>query len=108
MTDTPKPTINPPKPSALPEGKSTPTGMEYSNLQHHPHASIFPEMNSAEFDLLVEDIRANGVRVPITLYEGKILDGRHRYKAAKKCSDKLTDLIFTTLPPLTSRCFSSR
>ena len=47
----------------------------------HELCSLFPIMPQDQFDALVDDIKAHGQRDPVTLYEGKILDGRHRYKA---------------------------
>ena len=52
-------------------------------LAFHPLADIFPLLKGAEFEQLVDDVRAYGVReAAIWLYEGKILDGRNRYRAA--------------------------
>jgi len=51
-------------------------------IQFHPIAEIFPLIDGPEFSALVADVQAHGVREPIWLYEGKILDGRNRYRAA--------------------------
>jgi DNA modification methylase len=41
-------------------------------------------LNHADFEELCEDIQKNGLLEPITLYQGEIIDGRHRYDACIK------------------------
>jgi len=53
-------------------------------LTAHPVAKLFPDMSEADFTALVEDIRQHGVKVPILVHAGQILDGRHRYHACQK------------------------
>lgn len=51
-------------------------------LEAHPLAEMVPgRMSEKEFNALCLDIAANGLQVDIMLYQGKILDGRERYKA---------------------------
>ena len=50
-------------------------------LPIHKLATLFPPMSDAEYDALVIDIQKNGQHDPIWLYEGQIMDGRHRYQA---------------------------
>jgi hypothetical protein len=50
-------------------------------LELHPLADLFPMMTDVELDELGEDMLRHGQREPIWLYEGKILDGRNRYRA---------------------------
>lgn len=51
------------------------------NLSIHPLANMFPLMEGPSFDALVEDIKCNGLREPIVLLDGAILDGRNRHRA---------------------------
>lgn len=55
-------------------------------LEYHPAAAAFPMMDEKHFDDLKKDIGAVGLRQPITLCEGKILDGRNRAKACAELS----------------------
>jgi hypothetical protein len=68
-----------------------------SDLEFHHLAEKFPLMEGADFDALVEDVRKYGVREPITQFEGKILDGRNRYRAAEKAGVTLNDDNFVEL-----------
>lgn len=57
-------------------------GQLYMNIyEYHAVANIFPMMGEPEFSELKADIAKNGLKLPIWLYEGKIVDGRNRYKA---------------------------
>jgi len=47
----------------------------------HPLCVFFPRIVGPEFEALKADILANGLRQPITLYEGQVLDGGNRYRA---------------------------
>lgn len=55
-----------------------------TSYQAHELALVFPPMTEPEFAAFKADIREHGQREPITLYEGKILDGLHRYRACQE------------------------
>lgn len=59
-----------------------------SKYKLHKLALLFPEMAEADFNKLKEDIKQNGLLDPITLFEDKILDGRHRYQACEELGIK--------------------
>lgn len=50
-------------------------------MDFHEYAGIFPLLEGREFTELCNDIKANGQREPIWIYEGKVLDGRNRFRA---------------------------
>ena len=54
----------------------------------HNAAKAMPEMNGQDYDSLRDDIKAHGLLTPIELCEGKIIDGRHRYRVCKELDIK--------------------
>ena len=80
--------------------KSTPT-FDYSA---HELANLLPMTSASEFANLKSDIAANGLLNPIWLFEGRILDGRNRYRACREINYSLVLRTFesskaTTPPP---------
>jgi len=54
------------------------------SLDETPY-QVLPELDAEEYRALKEDIRKNGIIVPITVDgDGQIIDGHHRYKAAQE------------------------
>lgn len=53
-------------------------------MDFHPAANAFPMMTDERFAELKDDIASNGLLEPVTLCDGKILDGRNRAKACEE------------------------
>lgn len=51
-------------------------------LEFHPYAELFPLIEGDDFERFAADIREHGLRDQIVLLDGRILDGRNRYRAA--------------------------
>jgi hypothetical protein len=62
---------------------AAPTQAHYPlpKLEQHPLGKMLPPMEEVEFWALTADIQANGLREAITLHQGRVLDGWHRYRA---------------------------
>ncbi len=60
------------------------SGASKTKLEFHPIADVFPLLAGAAFDAFAADVKENGLKELIVLYEGQILDGRNRYRACRK------------------------
>lgn len=69
-------------------------------MRPHPLSEIFPPLEGAEFDSLVEDIRVHGLAQPIVMYQGKILDGRNRARACERIGIKPKTTDYRGTDPL--------
>lgn len=49
----------------------------------HPAAELFPMMSNTDLGPLVEDIDKHGLREPILVHQGLVLDGRNRLRACE-------------------------
>ena len=57
-------------------------------------------MSHDEFAALKQDIAANGLRIPVLLYENKILDGRNRYAACREVGVKADTIQYVGNDPV--------
>jgi len=55
-----------------------------AGLERHYLSSAWGNMDAAAFAALVADVAANGVQHPITVKDGAVVDGWHRYRAAQE------------------------
>ena len=65
-----------------------PTASPPAALDFHSAAALFPLMpvDSPEFGELMADIREQGLLQPIVLHDGRIFDGRNRFRACQHAS----------------------
>jgi len=85
MTELPKTVVAMPAPS-----------YEY---EFHELANEYPMIEGDEFNALADNITKHGILEPIIRYQGKVLDGRNRYNAAKAVGHKFTERDFKDLAP---------
>ena len=52
-------------------------------MEYHEYANIYRMLPEKELQALADDMKAKGQLLHITSYEGKILDGRNRYRACE-------------------------
>lgn len=70
-------------------------------LEFHPLASLFPLMEGEEFEDLKKDIAENGLLEPGLTFEGKLIDGRNRYRACQELGISFPTKGLETDTPLT-------
>jgi hypothetical protein len=95
------PTVAPPLvPEQSPEaGVGSSPMLQSAELQYHHYANIFPLLDGDEDEALVDSIAKSGIREPIVLHEDKILDGRNRYRAARKLNLPITKIPIRKFDP---------
>lgn len=66
--------------------------MSLSEVEIHELANLTPSMTDAEFKGLKLSIHENGQQMPIKMYRGKCIDGRHRVKALRELG--ITEVLY--------------
>lgn len=67
-----------------------------NKIEIHPAAALLPDPTTGEYERLKEDIRKNGLRVPVVLTaDDRILDGRSRHRACQELGITMTSRTTT-------------
>ena len=76
---------------------------EYEGRRYTAHAAatLFPLLRGENFDALVSSLKLYGMRNPVLLLGDRIVDGRNRFRAAKKAGVRI---IFEHLDPGQDPC----
>lgn len=78
------------------------TGLyQLPEYKQHPLAiALMPGgMDEQEFEAFCDDIEQRGILFPATIYEDMVLDGWHRYRAAKRTGSPLKTITYTGKDP---------
>ena len=70
--------------------------LDYSKLEWHDLANLMPLIEGVKFEELRKDIKENGLKYKIVLYDSQVLDGRNRYRALKANGHAFTSADFET------------
>ena len=54
------------------------------DLKQHPLSAAFPQMGTSDWEEHKASVLELGVLNPVTIYQGMVIDGWHRYRAAKE------------------------
>ncbi len=57
--------------------------MSANHFPIHPAADLFPMLDSTGMQALAADIAASGLRTPVALWNGQVIDGRNRLEACR-------------------------
>jgi len=63
-------------------------------LEQHELSKCFPVIEIKEFGQLVDDIKENGLLNPIVIFDGKVLDGWHRYRACQQAGADIKTVVY--------------
>jgi ParB-like chromosome segregation protein Spo0J len=65
-----------------------------STIKIHPLANLLPRMTKKEYAELTEDVKANGIQMPLLFTKDKktLIDGRHRWYVAHDLGLKISSL----------------
>lgn len=66
----------------------------------HPLAELFPLIEGQAYWDLVADIREHGIREPVVMLDGMVLDGRNRYLAGREAGVAIPTVNFEGDDPL--------
>lgn len=69
---------------------------EGKTYKAHPAATLLPLLKGEDFEALVVSLKQNGMRNPVLLLGDQIVDGRNRFRAAKKAGAKI---VFEQIDP---------
>lgn len=68
-------------------------------LKQHPLSAAFPAMQADEYQSLLDSVIEIGVQNPVTIYEGMVIDGWHRYRAANEAGVNCPTLELVGVDP---------
>ena len=70
------------------------------DLTRHPLSAFWPDMPVDDFTALVASVAEHGIREPIVLLDGMVLDGWHRYRAATEAGQPIRSTKYTGDDPV--------